>query len=84
MVKTYLVPHDRTSRSFAGPWVQFCHCPKCPLNGDYIAAVEQTCSKLSQAEADECRVEVKNVYKNNPLDPHQQGRVEGNERVERF
>ena len=37
--------------------------PKYPSNGMYIVAVEHVCSKLNQGEADELRVEVKNVLK---------------------
>ena len=35
----------------------------CPLNEDYIVAVEHAYSKLNQWEADELRVEVKNMLK---------------------
>ena len=37
--------------------------PRQPLVGQYIAAVEQACSRLSQGEADELRVEVKKTLR---------------------
>ena len=37
--------------------------PRQPPVGEYIAAVEQACSKLCQGEADELRVEVKKALK---------------------
>ena len=37
--------------------------PKKPPVGEYIAAVEQACSRLSQGEADELQVEVKKTLK---------------------
>ena len=37
--------------------------PKKPPVGEYIAAVEQACSRLSQGEADELHMEVKKTLK---------------------
>ena len=37
--------------------------PKKPPVGEYVVAVEQACSRLSQGEADELRVEVKKTLK---------------------
>ena len=41
----------------------FAIVPRCPPSGEYIMAVEHACSKLNQGEAEELRVEVKNVLK---------------------
>ena len=37
--------------------------PRCPPKGEYIVAIEHACSKLNQGEAEELRVEVKNILK---------------------
>ena len=36
--------------------------PSCPPKGEYIVATEQAYSKLNQGEAEELRVEVKNIF----------------------
>ena len=41
--------------------------PRCPPNGEYIVAIEHACSKLNQGDAEELRVEVKNILKKTQL-----------------
>ena len=37
--------------------------PRCPFTGKYIVAIDHACSKLNQGDAEELRVEVKNILK---------------------
>ena len=37
--------------------------PRSPLKGEYIVVIEHACSKLNQGEAEELRVEAKNILK---------------------
>ena len=41
--------------------------PKCPPNGEYIAAIEQACCKLNQGDVEDLRVEVENALKKTHL-----------------
>ena len=65
----------------------FAIVPKCPPNGEYIAAVEQACPKLNQEEAHELRVEVRSEEcteeSTTSQSQYQQGRDEGHQGIER-
>ena len=50
-------------------WPKFAIRPRQPPVREYIVAVEQACSRLSQGEADELRVEVKKALKKTQCTP---------------
>ena len=54
---------NHRSREAFGPGDKVCHQAQKPPVREYIAAVEQACSRLSQGEADELQVEVKKTLK---------------------
>ena len=52
--------------------------PRSPPVTEYVAVIEQACSKLQQGEAEELRGEVKSIIKKTYSPPqHHQGRKEG-------
>ena len=56
-------PLTQTQRSLLAHGPNYVVIPKNPPRDEYIAAIEQACHKLKEGEADELRVEVKNLLK---------------------
>ena len=56
-------PLTQAQRSLLAHGPNYAVIPKNPPKEEYIAAIEQACHKLEEGEADELRVEVKNLLK---------------------
>ena len=56
-------PLTQAQRSLLAHGPNYAIIPRNPPKEEYIAAIEQACHKLKEGEADELRVEVKNLLK---------------------
>ena len=73
-------PLTRAQRSLLAHGPNYAVIPMSPPKEEYIAATEQVCHKLKEGEADELRVEVKNLLKKAK---YFQRRISSHKRIEK-